>query len=345
MKKILITGGAGFIGSNAASRFLAQGAAVTVFDDLSRRGTDKNLRWLKSLGGDLTFIKGDIRDAKAVNRLLNGTSAPRFDLCLHLAAQVAVTTSVVEPREDFEINALGTFNLLEAVRAAAHKPVVIYSSTNKVYGKMEYAGVKESAKRYSYAKLPKGVTERMWLDFYSPYGCSKGAADQYVIDYARIYGLKTITFRQSCIYGPRQFGVEDQGWVAHFIICAVKGRPITIYGDGKQVRDILYVDDLVDAFLSAARNLKVSAGNVYNIGGGMANSVSLLEFIALLEKYLGRKIELKYGDWRPGDQKVYISSIDRARKELGWTPKIGCKKGIELLVKWVQENKGLFDGF
>jgi len=344
--RVLITGGAGFIGSNIAKRFLDKRADVVILDNLSRAGAHKNLDWLKGCSGkNLTFMNGDVRNRQLMGLLFNKPDIGKIDMVFHMAAQVAVTTSVVNPTEDFEINALGTFNLLEAIRSSKQRPVIINASTNKVYGKMDFAGVEEKKSRYRYKNLAYGASENTPLDFYSPYGCSKGSADQYILDYSRIYGLKTINFRQSCIYGPRQFGVEDQGWVAHFIISAVFGRPITIYGDGKQVRDILFIDDLVDAFLAAAKNIKSTGGRVYNIGGGSKNTMSLLEFIVLLEKAIGRKIPLKFKGWRPGDQKIYISDIRLAQKDFGWRPKIDFKKGIRLLLGWVASNKGLFDGF
>jgi CDP-paratose 2-epimerase len=247
--RFFITGGAGFIGSNSADYFLRQGHEVVVFDNLSRRGGPANLTWLReNHGARLQFIQGDIRDDAALATAVRGA-----DVVLHLASQVAVTTSVQNPREDFEINALGTFNLLEAVRQAAPQAVVLYASTNKVYGGMADAAVREVNGRYAYTTYPQGIPESYPLDFHSPYGCSKGAGDQYMRDYARIYGLKTLVFRQSCIYGPRQFGIEDQGWVAHFVIAAVFGRPITIFGDGKQVRDLLHVSDLIRAYEKGSR--------------------------------------------------------------------------------------------
>lgn len=342
--RILTTGGAGFIGCNIAKRFLDEKANVIIIDNLSRPGTEKNLNWLKncSNNNNLTFIKGDIRNRQLMDLLFNRPDLGKIDIVFHMAAQTAVTTSVVNPREDFEINALGTFNLLEAVRNSKQRPIIINASTNKVYGEIESIKVKEKKTRYEYDSLPYGVSENMPLDFFSPYGNSKGAADQYVRDYFRIYGLKTINFRQSCIYGPRQFGVEDQGWVAHFVISAILDKPITIYGDGKQVRDILFIDDLIDAFLLAIKNLKTTCGRVYNIGGGPTNTISLLEFIKLLEKMLNKKIPLRFKDWRPGDQKVYISDIRRAKKDFGWRPKIDIEKGLAFLVKWVKENRGFF---
>jgi len=337
---ITITGGAGFIGCNLAQHYLVQGHTVTVFDNLSRRGSDKNLTWLQdNYGSGLSFIKGDVRDYTGLVGALAGS-----ERVFHMASQVAVTTSVVDPRTDFEINALGTFNVLEAVRAAAPGAVVFYASTNKVYGGMEDVAVVEEATRYHYRDLPGGVPESQTLDFHSPYGCSKGAGDQYVRDYARIYGLRTVVFRQSCIYGTRQFGIEDQGWVAHFCIAAALGRPISIYGNGKQVRDVLWIEDLVRAYDLAIEKIDVAAGRVYNIGGGSANAMSVwAEFGPLLEELAGHSIPVEYGDWRPGDQPVYISDIGRAQRELGWTPQVGLRDGIARLWHWVSENPALFE--
>lgn len=264
--KYLVTGGAGFIGSNTAYNLLKQGHEVVIVDNLSRAGSVKNLEWLKNEFGEVSFVKQDVRDYDAIRKALSHHRDA--DAVIHLAAQVAVTTSVVKPREDLEINALGTFNLLEAIREEGIDPVFIYSSTNKVYGATEGLRVVEHDTRYAYQDLASGLGEDIPLDFHSPYGCSKGAADQYVRDYHRIYGIRTVVFRQSCIYGPRQFGVEDQGWLAWFIIASVLGKPISIYGDGKQVRDILYIDDLVRAYVMAAENIEKTKGQVYNIGGG-----------------------------------------------------------------------------
>lgn len=336
---MLITGGAGFIGCNLAASLLRSGEKVTLVDNLSRPRTDQNLSWLRQEFGDrVRFEQADIRDHNAMNRLI-----PGHDAVFHLAGQVAVTTSVNNPREDFEINALGTFNVLEAARSATIPPVVFYSSTNKVYGGMEEVRVQEHETRYSYQDFPNGIPESQLLDFHSPYGVSKGAGDQYVRDYSRIYGLKTVVFRQSCIYGPRQFGVEDQGWAAHFVIAAVFGRPISIYGDGKQVRDMLYIDDLVAAYTTALSRIDEVSGRIYNIGGGINNTLSIwAEFGPLLERLTGKKIDVRYGDWRPGDQPVYISDITKAEQELGWKPQVSVEEGIERLVKWVEANRQLF---
>lgn len=339
MKTWLITGGAGFIGTNSADYFLRKGDGVIVLDNLSRKGTEKNLAWLKEKHGNrLEFVKADVvRDFDILIPLME-----RVDIVLHLAAQVAVTTSVANPREDFEINAMGTFNVLETIRQSKRRPTILYSSTNKVYGGMEDVAIVERDGRYAYSDLPHGVVEERPLDFHSPYGCSKGAADQYVHDYGRIYGLKTVVFRQSCIYGYRQFGIEDQGWVAWFTIAATLNKPITIYGDGKQVRDVLFVDDLTKAFDLAIHKLDRTSGRVYNIGGGPMNTMSLLELIAFLESFLGKKIPYSVADWRPGDQKVFVADVQLAKAEFGWEPTTSVEQGVRQLQKWVMENKELF---
>lgn len=342
--KALITGGTGFIGTNLAHRLIGRGEDVTVFDNLSRPRTDHNLAWLRQTHGPdaFRFVRADLRDYPALVEAARGA-----DVVYHLAGQTAVTTSVTDPRGDFEDNALGTFNALEAARAARDAgadPIFIYASTNKVYGGMEDVAVEERNGRYVYRDFPQGIDESRPLDFHSPYGCSKGAGDQYTRDYARIYGLRTVVMRQSCIYGYRQFGIEDQGWVAWFIIAAVTGHPITIYGDGKQVRDALFIDDLLDLYDAAVTHGDVAAGQVYNVGGGPAHTISIwTEFGPLLERLLGRPLPITYDDWRPGDQRIYISNIDKARRELGWSPKIGVQEGIERLYDWVVANRRLFE--
>lgn len=340
--RILITGGAGFIGCNLAAACIQAGHKVTLFDNLSRRGSAANLAWLQETFGSTAFefVQGDIRDYPVILRAAVGQEA-----IYHLAAQTAVTTSVADPRTDFEINALGTFNVLEAARHAGHDPVFIFASTNKVYGGMEDARAVELPTRYVLPDYLDGVPETRPLDFHSPYGCSKGAADQYVRDYARIYGLPSVVFRQSCIYGQRQMGVEDQGWVAWFVIAAVTGKPITIYGDGKQVRDLLHVDDLVAAFLSATERVDVTKGQIYNLGGGPANTLSIwAEFGPLLSELVGYQVvPAAYRDWRPGDQPVFIADIRKAEREFGWSPQIGVREGIERLVAWVRANRDLFE--
>jgi CDP-paratose 2-epimerase len=335
----LITGGAGFIGTNLSDYYLSKNKLVTVFDNFSRAGSEDNVQWLKQKYGErLNVVRGDIRNADAKMQDL----VENADVVFHQAAQVAVTTSVTNPRDDFEVNAMGTFNLIEAIRKSSKRPILVYSSTNKVYGKMANAEIVESDGRYAYAQFPDGVPETQPLDFYSPYGCSKGAGDQYIIDYARIYGLDAVVFRQSCIYGPHQFGIEDQGWVAWFAIRAMQNRPVTIYGDGKQIRDILYINELIDAYNAAIDNIHKTSGNAYNIGGGPVNTLSLLELIKMLEEYFQRPMEYSFDEWRPGDQLVYVSDIRKAAEDFAWVPQVGPEKGITKLLGWLQQNKELF---
>jgi CDP-paratose 2-epimerase len=335
---MLVIGGAGFIGINAAERFAADGWRVTVLDNLSRRGAARNLEWLRRRR-NIGFVKADIRDASAMDGALGER---RYDAVLHLAAQVAVTSSVVDPRQDFEVNALGSLNVLEAIRRHAPKASVIFASTNKVYGQLDALDVVERDGRYAYAAAANGVGEDQGLDFHSPYGCSKGAADQYMIDYCRIYGMNTTVFRQSCIYGPHQFGVEDQGWVAWFAIAALLGKPLTIYGDGKQVRDVLHVDDLLAAYAAALERPDAAAGQAFNIGGGPHNTLSLLELLALLQRRCDAAIAPAFADWRPGDQRVFVSNIAKLQRVLGWQPRIGVARGVGQLVDWIGENRALF---
>lgn len=337
--RVLITGGAGFIGVNSAYYFVNKGNSVTILDNLSRIGSSKNLEWIQSKC-NVSFFQGDVRQLIDLVDIFSHHG--KFDLILHLAGQVAVTTSVTNPREDFEINAFGTFNLLEAARLYCPETTIIYSSTNKVYGEMKRIGVTLKNGRYAYKNLDQGVDENQNLDFHSPYGCSKGAADQYCQDYFRIFGLKTIVMRQSCIYGYRQFGIEDQGWMAWFSIASALGRPITIYGDGKQVRDVLFVDDLVRAYDLAYQKRKKIAGKVFNIGGGPTNTLSLHELIQNIEFISSKKIPLKYENWRPGDQKVFIGNISLAEREFGWKPNISPGAGIRKLYNWVSDNKDIF---
>ncbi|MCD6355736.1 MAG: GDP-mannose 4,6-dehydratase [Anaerolineaceae bacterium] len=338
---ILITGGAGFIGSNFARRHILLGDNVTIFDNLSRKGATENLSWIKAQAPErkFQFIQGDVRDFGSLQEVVK-----EKDIIIHLAAQVAVTSSVTDPYNDFRINAEGTFNILETVRRGGNKPLVIFASTNKVYGEIKDVAVVEEKTRYAFNNLPFGISENQLLDFHSPYGCSKGCGDQYVRDFARIYGIPSVVFRQSCIYGIRQFGVEDQGWLAWFVIAAVLGKPITIYGDGKQVRDVLFIDDLMDAYDLAIENKNKAYGWIFNIGGGIDNSISIWrEFGPILENIHGNKINVNYKNWRPGDQKIYISDISKIKKEFGWSPKISVKSGIARLYKWVVKNKHLFD--
>ncbi len=335
MARYLVVGGAGFIGVNAAEHYSKHGHAVTVLDNFSRRGTQDNVDWLLSQHGNVRVVKADIR----TDRDTLAAEAAQCDVLLHLAAQVAVTTSVSDPRSDFEINALGSFNVLDAARRAKNPPVVLYSSTNKVYGGMEEVPIVQKDGRYVYGTLPLGVPETQPLDFHSPYGCSKGSADQYVRDFSRIYGLKTVVFRQSCIYGAHQFGIEDQGWVAWFTLRSLFEQPVTVYGDGRQVRDVLYVDDLIAVYDAAVARIDRASGQIYNIGGGPQKIMSLLDLIAVLDKLGAKKLSHTFGDWRPGDQRVYISDIRRAEKELGWTPKIGPADGVKMMRDWMVANK------
>ncbi|MGI4828787.1 MAG: GDP-mannose 4,6-dehydratase [Janthinobacterium lividum] len=319
-KTVLITGGAGFIGCNLAHRLLEEtDARVRVFDNLSRRGVEHNLAWLQSLRNAkrLEVIKGDIRDARAVTEAMRDVSE-----VYHLAAQVAVTTSIDDPHTDFEINALGTLRVLEAARLSSRKPFLLFTSTNKVYGSLERVPVQAAATRYQFASPScQGVNEEENLDFHSPYGCSKGTADQYVRDYARIYGLPTVVFRMSCIAGPRQFGNEDQGWVAHFLYSALAGLPVTVYGDGRQVRDVLHVTDLVEAMLAARDHRRTTRGQIYNLGGGLSRSTSVVEMLRSIEGTLGRPLNLRYAEVRPGDQPLYISDTGKIERHTGWQPR------------------------
>ena len=339
-RKYLITGGAGFIGSNYVARLLKRGKQVTIYDNLSRPGSKLNLNWLESITKDsFSLIKADIRDQESIYNAVSD-----MDVIVHLAGQVAVTTSVVNPREDFEINAHGTFNVLEAARNSNKNPIVLYASTNKVYGGMEDIKVIENETNYRYLDFPQGISEKFALDFHSPYGCSKGTGDQYVRDYHRIYGLPTVVLRQSCIYGSRQFGVEDQGWLAWFIIAALTGKQISIYGNGKQVRDVLFVEDLLDVYDACIEKIDITAGEVYNIGGGPDQMISVWkEFSSILEEMLGKNIPVEWGDWRPGDQKIYVSDIQKAVEELNWQPKVTVRNGLQQLFNWAQENVNLFN--
>lgn len=337
MMKVLITGGCGFIGSNLVLDRLGRGDAVRVLDNCSRSGSERNWRALEGCDGAgdrLELARGDVRDAEAVTRAMSGV-----DAVFHLAAQVAVTTSVSDPRMDFDVNAGGTLNVLEAARAAKNPPVVLFASTNKVYGALTHQAVRLAGERHEFAALPLGVDEQTPLDFHSPYGCSKGSADQYVMDYARIYGLRTVVLRQSCIYGPWQHGNEDQGWVAHFAIRALRGEPITIYGDGYQVRDVLFVEDLLEAYDRALRSASEVSGSAFNIGGGPEHSVSLAECIQLLQRMLRTEVEVRYDAWRPGDQRVYVSDVRRARRDLGWAPSVSFEDGVRRMIDWLNADR------
>ena len=333
--RALVTGGAGFIGCNLADRLAGEGAEVIVFDALARPGVERNLAWLQARhGARVVPVTADTRDSRAVAEI-----AREADVIFHLAAQVAVTTSLADPREDFEINIGGTLNVLEAARR--HRTPVIFASTNKVYGDLGDLPLERLGEAYrprDPAVRERGVGEARPLDFHTPYGCSKGAADQYVLDYARSFDLPTSVLRMSCIYGPHQMGTEDQGWVAHFLIQALQDRPISIYGDGRQVRDILFVDDAVNAYMAAWRRIEQVAGRPFNLGGGPANAVSLLELIAHIEQVIGRKVTLEFGDWRAGDQRYYVSDARAARRELGLPEPRAWRSGVAALAEWLAAN-------
>jgi CDP-paratose 2-epimerase len=334
----LITGGAGFIGSNTAHRLLSMGRRVRILDNLSRPGVEQNLHWLRENHGEkLELVIADIRDAAAVARAVAGCAQ-----VFHFAAQVAVTTSLVAPQEDFAVNAQGTLNLLEAIRARPVRPPVLMTSTNKVYGALDDIPLVAEDQRYlprDVQMRERGVTEARPLDFHSPYGCSKGTADQYMLDYARSFGLTTMVFRMSCIYGPRQFGTEDQGWVAHFILRALRGEPITIYGDGKQVRDILFIDDLVDAFVLAERNAARLSGRAFNMGGGPANAISLLDLLDRIRVLHGKLPRLATDEWRTGDQRYYVSDTSAFEQATGWKRSVSANEGIERLYDWLAARR------
>jgi CDP-paratose 2-epimerase len=327
-RNVLITGGAGFIGSNLAERLLRQSRAhVRIVDNLSRPGVNHNLEWLQSMAapGRLEFVRGDVRD-----QMLLQEAARDISEIYHLAAQVAVTSSVNDPRTDFAVNACGTFNVLEAARGSNRKPFVLFTSTNKVYGALESVQVTADGTHYrALNRSFRGVNERELLNFHSPYGCSKGAADQYVRDYARIYDLPAVVFRMSCIAGPRQFGNEDQGWVAHFLYSALDHRPVTVYGNGLQVRDVLHVHDLLDAIMAARAAGASSCGQVYNVGGGMERAVSVLEMLRMIEQRTGEQIDIRTCEVRPGDQPLYISDTFKLAAHTGWRPRRSLTDTLE----------------
>lgn len=338
MRPTLITGGAGFIGTNLADRLARDGRTVYVYDNLSRPGVERNLRWLQSEHGErVRFIYGDIRNANLVREAVQG-----MDSVFHLAAQVAVTTSIVSPVADFEINARGTLNVLEAVRAVKKPPRLIFTSTNKVLGGLDHVRLRETETRYEPDQnelLEHGIGESQGLEFCSPYGCSKGAADQYVLDYARVYGIPACVFRMSCIYGPHQCGNEDQGWVAHFVIRALAGNDVTFYGDGKQVRDTLYVDDLIDAFLLAESNIHDLTARAFNIGGSPRNTTSLIELVRLIGEIHGKAPRVYKEEWRPSDQRYYVSDTRSFEAATGWQPRVTLGEGVRRLYIWLRENR------
>jgi CDP-paratose 2-epimerase len=334
-RPVLITGGAGFIGTNLADRLLRAGRQVRIYDNLSRAGAEQNLRWLRAIHGSrLQFHRGDVRSAAGIRGALGDIGT-----VFHLAAQVAVTTSLADPREDFAVNAGGTLNLLEEIRQAGRPIALVFTSTNKVYGELEDIPLTVSSDRYHPARDICAIDETRPLSFHSPYGCSKGTADQYVLDYARGYSLSAAVFRMSCIYGPHQYGTEDQGWVAHFLIQALQDLSITIYGDGKQVRDLLYIGDLVDALQCAEDNLPQIAGQAFNIGGGPDNTISLIELIERIEALNGSPPVVGYGPWRIGDQRWYVSNPDKFERATGWRPKTNIGSGLRRLYEWLSVNR------
>ena len=334
---VLITGGAGFIGCNLAHRLLSQGRPVVIFDNLSRAGVRRNLDWLRSVHGrNVEAEIADVRDREALRHAVRWCAQ-----VYHFAAQVAVTTSLVDPRFDYEVNVGGTLNLLEALRSLEEPPPMVFTSTNKVYGALEDVQLKRNGGRWEPRHRlvrDSGIGETRPLDFHSPYGCSKGAADQYVRDYARSFGIPTVVFRMSCIYGPHQFGTEDQGWVAHFLLRALDGASIDLYGDGMQVRDILFIEDLVDAML-AQQHMGSIAGNAYNIGGGVENTISLLELLDLIGELHGERPDTSFHDWRVGDQRYYVSDTSSFTQATGWSPKVDVRTGVRRLYEWLSESQ------
>ena len=334
--KALITGGAGFVGSNLAASLLGKGESVTVFDSLARHGASENLAWLRSLGME-NFIHGDVRNAFDVEETVKSVKP---DVIFHLAGQVAMTTSIQSPRRDFEINVLGSINVLEAVRQYMPKTAIIYASSNKVYGNLEHLDLVEAATRYQPRNAQKGVDELVAIEFHTPYGCSKGAADQYMLDYARGFGLNTVVFRHSTIYGGRQFATYDQGWVGWFCRQAIESKQhpdreaFTVSGDGKQVRDLLHVSDAVNAYVSAFEHIKAARGQAFNIGGGIENSMSLLELLLFLEKRLGIELNYRHLPWRQSDQKFFVADNSKAERLIQWSPKMSKEQGIEDTINW-----------
>jgi CDP-paratose 2-epimerase len=330
---VLVTGGAGFIGTNVADRLLRDGERVLVLDNLSRPGVERNLRWLRAEHpARLTVEIADLRDRAAVERAVAGASS-----VFHFAAQVAVTTSLADPLGDFEVNARGTLLLLEAVRARPTPPPLVFTSTNKVYGALDDLELRVGGGRYGPPReIAAGISEARPVAFHSPYGCSKGAADQYVLDWAHTYGVPAAVFRMSCIYGPHQHGNEDQGWVAHLLAAAIRGDPITIYGDGRQVRDVLFVEDLVDALVLARARIRDVAGQAFNVGGGPANTLSLLELVDLIEELEGARPRVELAPWRAADQRWYVSDTRKLQAATGWAPTVAVADGVRRLHRWLR---------
>jgi CDP-paratose 2-epimerase len=339
-RPVLVTGGAGFIGSNIADRLASQGHDVHLFDALSRPGVERNLHWLQQRHGRrISFTRGDIRDEDSL-----AAAAREADAVFHMAAQVAVTTSLVDPREDFDINVRGTLHLLDALRQSDRRIPLIFASTNKVYGDLADLDFVLEGERYEPVDAEvrqHGIGEDRPLDFHTPYGCSKGAADQYVLDYARSFGVPACVIRMSCIYGQRQMGTEDQGWVAHFLIRALEGQPITLYGDGHQVRDILDVGDAVDAYMAVWKQIDTVAGRAFNLGGGPANAVSLRQLMRHIEELIGRRPDVRFADWRAGDQRYFVADTRRIGNELALRPARGWREGVAALAEWLADERGL----
>lgn len=335
--KLLITGGCGFLGSNLAAYALSRGDDLVVFDSLYRSGSIENLVWLKEQG-TFRHVHGDIRNQNDITRLVKEF---RPDAIFHLAGQVAMTTSIANPRMDFEVNVMGSHNLLEAVRIYSPETAVIYSSTNKVYGDLEQFDYEEVPTRYQCCDRPNGFDESTPLEFHSPYGCSKGAADQYMLDYARIFGLKTVVFRHSSMYGGRQFATYDQGWVGWFCLQAVEAKrnpgrePFTISGNGKQVRDVLHAEDMVRLYFGVVDRIEAAHGQVFNVGGGMANSLSLLELFSLLEEFTGTELNYTRLPPRESDQRVFVADVSKAARLLEWAPEVTAREGVAKMVAWV----------
>ncbi|MBV8688251.1 MAG: SDR family NAD(P)-dependent oxidoreductase [Alphaproteobacteria bacterium] len=339
-RPVLVTGGAGFIGCNIADALAERGHEVLVYDALSRPGVERNLAWLKDRhGGKVEAVVADIRDEDALARAAREAKA-----VFHMAAQVAVTTSLVDPREDFDVNVRGTLHLLDALRLKRDGTPIVFASTNKVYGDLADLDFRLEGERYVAVDpevAASGISEARPLDFHTPYGCSKGAADQYVLDYARSFGLRAAVLRMSCIYGRRQMGTEDQGWVAHFLIRALEEQPITLYGDGYQVRDILDVSNAVEAYLNAWERIDAVKGRAFNLGGGTANAVSLRELLAHMGDLLGREPDVRFADWRAGDQRYFVADTSAARRALGLAPAVPWKEGVARLAGWLGESRRL----
>ena len=337
---IVITGGSGFIGSNLADSLLADGEEVVVLDNLSRPGVDENLAWLREKHhGRVHSAALDVRDLGAIEPILADAKA-----VFHFAAQTAVTTSLDDPVGDFETNARGTLNVLEAVRRSGRRIPVIFSSTNKVYGALDDIAMLAAGDRYvpaNDATRLHGVGEERRLDFCTPYGCSKGVADQYVLDYARTYGIPAAVLRMSCIYGPRQFGTEDQGWVAHFLLRALAGEPIVVFGDGRQVRDVLHVHDAVRAYRGLLSSIDTVGGRPFNLGGGPANAVSILMMLQEIERIVGRRLDLCFKEWRQGDQHYFVADTRRLRSAIGWQAEVNWRRGVRDLAGWLAGNRAL----